>query len=87
MLPSSGYSPKEFWALGLHRVVACLASRIQAGALPARSTKFMEKKNKRLTQKEMSEEAKKRPDNFEEMSAEEQWEIDKELGILDWEGS
>lgn len=44
------------------------------------------KQKKPLTQKEMAEKAKERPDNFEKLSAREQWEIDKELGILDWEG-
>ena len=27
-----------------------------------------------------------RPSNFFELSANEQWNIDKQLGILDWEG-
>jgi hypothetical protein len=27
-----------------------------------------------------------RPHNYESLSAERQWEIDKELGILDWDG-
>lgn len=27
-----------------------------------------------------------RPDNYLELSPEEQWEVDKKLGILDWEG-
>lgn len=31
------------------------------------------------------EQAKKRPSNFEKLPAAEQWEIDKQLGILDWE--
>lgn len=30
--------------------------------------------------------ALQRPLNFEELSSEEQWGIDKELGILDWDG-
>jgi hypothetical protein len=33
-----------------------------------------------------TEKAKLRPSNFDELSAEEQWGIDKELGILDWDG-
>jgi hypothetical protein len=39
-----------------------------------------------LTQREMFEQSFKRPRNFLRLSAEEQWEIDKELGILDWRG-
>ena len=31
--------------------------------------------------------ALKRPPNFGHLSAREQWEIDKQLGILDWDGS
>jgi hypothetical protein len=27
----------------------------------------------------------KRPDNYSQLSPREQWEIDKELGILDWD--
>lgn len=27
-----------------------------------------------------------RPDNFKDLTPEEQWEIDKKLGILDWDG-
>ena len=30
--------------------------------------------------------AQKRPANFLRLSIERQWEIDKELGILDWDG-
>lgn len=44
-------------------------------------------KNKLLTQKEMAKEAKKRPQNYKDLSAEQQWKIDKELGILDWDGT
>lgn len=31
--------------------------------------------------------ARHRPPNFEQLSAQEQWEIDKGLGILDWDGT
>jgi hypothetical protein len=31
--------------------------------------------------------AKKRPDNFESLSGQEQWDIDKRFGILDWDGN
>lgn len=34
----------------------------------------------------MAIKAEQRPDNFEQLSPEEQWEIDKGLGILDWDG-
>jgi hypothetical protein len=30
--------------------------------------------------------ATRRPANFYQLSGEEQWEIDKQLGILDWDG-
>lgn len=42
---------------------------------------------KQMTNKEMLEQAKKRPENFTKLTSEEQWEIDKDLGILDWDGS
>jgi len=34
-----------------------------------------------------AENAKKRPENYEQLSARDQWEVDKGLGILDWDGS
>lgn len=34
----------------------------------------------------MAERAKLRPDNYEQLSPQEQWEADKKLGILDWDG-
>lgn len=39
-----------------------------------------------MTEREMFEESFKRPKNYFKLNAEEQWEIDKRLGILDWEG-
>ena len=39
-----------------------------------------------LTQEEMAQAALQRPTNFSDLSAKEQWDIDKQLGILDWEG-
>jgi hypothetical protein len=33
-----------------------------------------------------AERVKMRPTNFESLSAEEQWQIDKRLGILDYDG-
>jgi len=38
-----------------------------------------------MTQKEMFEKSFERPTNFFLLSAKEQWEIDKLLGILDWD--
>jgi hypothetical protein len=35
---------------------------------------------------EGARQAKKRPSNYCEMSAQEQWAVDKALGILDWDG-
>ena len=43
--------------------------------------------NFKKEQSDGSRKAKLRPSNFEELSARDQWEIDKELGILDWDGS
>lgn len=40
-----------------------------------------------LPQEVMGIQSLKRPDNFNELSAKEQWEIDKSLGILDWDGT
>lgn len=40
-----------------------------------------------MTNKEMFEQSFKRPTNYFKLSPERQWEIDKELGILDWNGS
>lgn len=39
-----------------------------------------------MTEQEMIEASFKRPKNYFKLSAQEQWAIDKNLGILDWEG-
>jgi hypothetical protein len=39
-----------------------------------------------MNQKEMFEASFQRPSNFFKLSPERQWEIDKNLGILDWVG-
>jgi len=43
-------------------------------------------KNNNMTEREMFEMSFQRPSNFFELTANRQWEIDAELGILDWEG-
>ena len=43
--------------------------------------------NKLMSPKEMFEQAMKRPKNYAKLSRAEQWRIDKELNILDWDGS
>lgn len=40
-----------------------------------------------MTESEMFEKSFERPKNYFELSTERQWEIDKELGILDWKGT
>ena len=39
-----------------------------------------------MSEKEMFEKSFQRPSNFFKLSGERQWEIDKNLGILDWIG-
>jgi len=39
-----------------------------------------------MTNNEMFEESFKRPSNYFRLSPQEQWDVDKDLGILDWEG-
>jgi len=39
-----------------------------------------------MTEQEMFEQSFKRPSNYFKLSREKQWEIDKNLGILDWKG-
>ena len=39
-----------------------------------------------MTEHEMFEASFKRPSNYFYLSPADQWEIDKQLGILDWEG-
>ena len=39
-----------------------------------------------MTQKEMFELSFQRPKNYFHLSDQEQWDIDKSLGILDWQG-
>lgn len=49
--------------------------------------KFMKNEHEKpLTQEEMKQAAKARSLNYEELSPQQQWEEDKELGILDWDG-
>ncbi len=35
---------------------------------------------------EMARKALLRPNDYDKLSGEDQWEIDKQLGILDWDG-
>lgn len=39
-----------------------------------------------MTERDMFEASFKRPSNFFKLSEAEQWKIDKDLGILDWQG-
>ena len=39
-----------------------------------------------MNKKEMYEKSFQRPKNYFKLTPERQWEIDKELGILDWKG-
>lgn len=39
-----------------------------------------------MTEREMFEKSFQRPKNFFKLSSREQWQIDSQLGILDWEG-
>lgn len=39
-----------------------------------------------MTERQMFEKSFERPSNYFKLSSEKQWEIDKNLGILDWEG-
>lgn len=39
-----------------------------------------------MNDREMAEAAAPRPSNYADLSLREQWEIDKQLGILDWQG-
>jgi len=40
-----------------------------------------------MNEKEMFEKSFQRPKNYFRLTSERQWEIDKELGILDWKGN
>jgi hypothetical protein len=40
-----------------------------------------------MTEREMFERSFLRPKNYFKLSAAEQWQIDLDLGILDWEGT
>jgi microsomal dipeptidase-like Zn-dependent dipeptidase len=42
--------------------------------------------SKETTDSDMARRAKKRPKNYASLTGEEQWQIDKDLGILDWDG-
>lgn len=39
-----------------------------------------------MNEREMFEKSFERPSNFFDLSSQQQWDIDKKLGILDWEG-
>ncbi len=39
-----------------------------------------------MNEREMFEKSFERPRNFLSLSARERWDVDKSLGILDWEG-
>ena len=40
-----------------------------------------------MNQSELFEQAMKRPKNFHNLPEEDHWAIDRQLGILDWDGS
>ena len=40
-----------------------------------------------MNEREMFEKSFERPTNFFNLDPEEQWAIDKKLGLLDWEGT
>lgn len=40
-----------------------------------------------MSEREMFEQTFKRPKDFFKLSSQQQWDIDKNLGILDWEGT
>lgn len=40
-----------------------------------------------MSQRELFEQAMKRPRNYHNLSAQDHWRIDRELGVLDWDGS
>ena len=40
-----------------------------------------------MTQREMFEQSFNRPSNYFKLTSRQQWEIDDNLGILDWDGS
>lgn len=40
-----------------------------------------------MTEEEMFEQSFQRPSNYFELTPERQWEIDDNLGILDWKGN
>lgn len=48
---------------------------------------FAKSFDKAMNEYEMYKTSFKRPTNFFELSYEKQWKIDKDLGILDWNGS
>jgi hypothetical protein len=49
------------------------------------ATKKKEEKKPPLSPQ--AEKAKQRSPNYEQLSGQEQWDEDKELGILDWDGT
>jgi hypothetical protein len=49
--------------------------------------KQKEEKKRIEMNKELFEQAMKRPPDYHKLSARRQWEIDDQLGILDWDGS
>lgn len=40
-----------------------------------------------MSERDMFEKSFQRPKNYFQLSGQDQWDIDKSLGILDWEGS
>lgn len=40
-----------------------------------------------MTERDMFEKSFQRPKNYFNLSEQEKWDIDKSLGILDWQGS
>lgn len=67
----------------IKKTKACIKEFHSAMPLPNIQEEIKEADSK---EKEMFEKSFKRPKNYFKLSPERQWEIDEELGILDWQG-
>ena len=54
--------------------------------VPVKGTRVTQTKKARMALSPEYFQALKRPENYNQLPAREQWDIDKKLGLLDWEG-
>lgn len=85
---AQGERADKVWCeLGLALQIALCTASFETGTYEQQSPYHNRSWEKLPPLSYEAQQAQKRPGNFNQLSGEEQWAIDKRLGILDWDGS